>query len=204
MNVLITAGATRNPIDAVRYISAQSTGRTGVQLAERLERQGAQVFLLGSAEACLRAPKISSAEYGSTRDLMRQMRDWVVAHPTGAVIHASAVGDYEVADASQGKIESGKHTWTLELSPTPKIADRVRDWGLKGTYVTFKAAAPGTSANALERIAAAQRLRTGSDWVFANVLGRLESKIALIGREIHWIETRDEAIQTLARWVVEA
>ena len=40
-DVLITAGATRNPLDAIRYLSAHATGRTGVDLAQRRERSTA-------------------------------------------------------------------------------------------------------------------------------------------------------------------
>lgn len=200
MSVLVTAGATRNPIDAVRYVSAWSSGRTGVALARVL----ADSWLLGSAEARLRAGDLPGEEYGSTRDLMEKMERWVRAHPAGAVVHASAVGDYEVADPSTRKVPSGMETWELVLRPAPKIADHVRAWGLTGPYVTFKAAPPGTGDAELEEIARRQRERTGCDLVFANVLGRLSEGILLVGEETRRFAERDAAVEALARWVRDA
>ena len=197
MKVLITAGATRNPIDSMRFISARASGRTGVGLAHALIRRGADVFLLGSPEARLRGEGLDGDTFGSTRDLMERMEQWCRAHPDGALVHSAAVGDYAVSEEGSGKVESGRSQWELTLVPTPKIADRVRPWGLRGMYVTFKAAAPGTSREELVTLAEGQRLRTDCDLVFANVLGRTQHDVALVGEKVRWFSTRDEALAAL-------
>ena len=206
MKVLITAGATRNPLDAVRLLTANATGRTGVAIATRLRDQGHEVHVLGSPEAVLRAEAtgISAEEYGSTTDLMRRMEEWVRTHPNAAVIHSAAVGDYQLpaaTDPSQTKIPSGQDRLQLELVRAPKIADHLRGWGLSGFYVTFKAASPTTSDAELREIAAAQRARTGCDLVFANVLGRIEHGIWLVGEPSTHFETRGAAISGLVERV---
>ena len=95
---LITAGATRNRIDAMRYISAHSSGQTGAHIADAVGPEG--VWLLGSPEACLRAPAgIQTRSYADTVDLCTQMEAWVRAHPRGVVVHAAAVGDYMIDPA---------------------------------------------------------------------------------------------------------
>lgn len=185
--LLITAGATRNPIDAIRYLSAGSTGRTGVALAEAA---APGVHLLASEEAALRVrstPGLSVEIYGSTRDLMARMRGWVMSNPDGVLVHAAAVGDYELEGASldgaavsAGKIPSGHAQLTLSLRPAPKILDQLRAFGLRGPLVSFKAAAPGTSEVELRAIADAQRQRSGSDLVFANVIGALDELVLLV------------------------
>lgn len=204
--VLISAGATRNPIDSIRYISAFSTGRTGVAIAEALSETG-PVTLLGSAEACLRtkaSPTLSLQEYRSTRDLMQQMLSFIQAHPSTIVVHAAAVGDYEIADAGQGKIPSGSDELVLRFTPTPKIVDHLRAESATIRLVSFKAAAPNTSDTQLVTIASRQRERTASDLVFANVLGRLSSRVLLLGAQPTWHETRASAlaglIAALQRW----
>ncbi len=180
--LLLTAGATRNPIDAIRYLSAHATGRTGIDLAARLGATHA-VHLLGSAEACLRAPPgLSTEEFTSTRDLMARMERWIAAHPRAVVIHSAAVGDYE-ADPLATKIPSGAPELVLRLHPAPKIVDRVRAWAPEAFLVSFKAGAPGLTPDALEAIARAQLERTGSDLVFANVLGAIETTVLLVTRE---------------------
>jgi len=199
--VLITAGATRNPVDAVRYVSAWSSGGTGVAIGMALREAGHRVHLLGSSEALLRAPDLSGEEYGSTRDLLARMERHVRAHPTGAVVHASAVGDYELPEADPGKIPSGLPVLEIRMVPAPKIADQVRGWGLTGPYVTFKAAPPGTPDDALEAIARRQRARVGCDLVFANVLGRLSTGVMLVGEHTRRFESRTDAIAALVAWL---
>lgn len=204
--ILISAGATRNPIDAIRYISAFSTGRTGVAVAEALAPSG-PVTLLGSAEACLRAtaqPNLETVEYRSTRDLMAKMLDFVRTHPDAIVVHAAAVGDYEVADAAGAKIPSNRDELVLRLTPTPKIVDHLKAAGPDIRLVSFKAASPETTDAQLHGLADKQRLRTGSDRVFANVLGRLSSRVLFLGEQARWHATRtdamDDLIATLRGW----
>jgi len=203
MSLLITAGATRNPIDAVRYISAGSSGRSGVAVARGLQARGVAVWLMGSTEARLRAGDLPGEEYGSTRDLMARMERWVRANPSGAVVHAAAVGDYESLGTTSGKVPSGRERWELVLGPTPKIADHIRAWGCSGPYVTFKAAPPGTPEKDLETIARRQRERTGSDLVFANVLGRLGEGILLVAETTERYPQREAALQALVDWLAE-
>lgn len=199
MPVLITAGATRNPVDAVRVLTARSSGRTGVAIGEALAARGRAVRVLGNPEACLRAEAagLVAEEYDSTRDLMARMERWVRENPAGAVVHAAAVGDYELERVEAGKIPSGRDRLVLELVRAPKIVDRLRGWGLVGPLASFKAAPPETGDAELVAIAAAQRARTGSTVVFANVLGRLHRGIALVGEEVRWFDERDEAIAAL-------
>lgn len=196
---LITAGATRNPLDAIRYISAFSTGRTGVSLANALVEQGA-VHFLGSAEACLRCkshPNLTVAEYTSTRNLMEQMLSFIDAHPDAIIVHAAAVGDYEIAQTGQHKIPSGKNELILRLTPTPKIIDHLRPRSRHIKLVSFKAASPETTDAQLHTLASRQRARTGSDLVFANVIGRLSSRVLLCGDAPAWHDTRTQAMAAL-------
>ena len=200
-DVLITAGATRNPIDAMRFISAHSTGRTGAWLAGALEDTHS-ITVLGSPEALAHCPPTVAQEaYTSTDDLMTKMRTWVDAHPDGLVIHAAAVGDYAV-DPIGGKIASGQDTLTLTLRPTPKILDAIRGWSPSVRIVSFKAAPPETDEASLEAVAAAQGLRTDSVAVFANVIGQLESGVLIWTRDtVQRFEQRAEALASLVSLV---
>lgn len=205
--LLVTAGATRNPVDAMRHLSANSTGSTGVEVARALAGH-TRVHLLGSPEALLRSEGHAVAgrePFGSTRDLMARMEAWVLANPAGVVVHAAAVGDYE-ADPVQGKIPSGQDELVLRLRPAPKIADRVRAWSDGVLLVTFKAGGPGTSGEELVRVARAQLVRTGSRLVFANVLGDLERTSTLVEAERAEHHPRREAalgalVDRLRAWV---
>ncbi len=196
--VLITAGATRNPIDAMRFISANASGRTGTWLATAFEP--AQVTLLCSPEAVTRAPAGTTVEkFGSTTDLMDQMHGWIQAHPDGIVVHSAAVGDYAVTTPEAGKkIPSGQSNLQLALQPTPKILDHIKQWSASLFLVSFKAAPPDTSDEALVQMTTAQLHRTHSDLVFGNTLKRIQADVILVDADgVERFGERQEALTHL-------
>lgn len=180
--VLVTAGATRNPIDAMRHIAAFSSGKTGVRIAGLLREMDASVHLLGSPEAVLRAgDSLSTETFSSTRDLMGRMQSWLEKNPIGWVVHAAAVGDYEM-DPSPGKIESGEDELVLRLRKAPKIIDQLKVWAPECKLVGFKAASPNTSMEALIGRCRELGFRTRSNWVFGNVIGDIETTATIVDR----------------------
>ncbi len=196
--VLVTAGATRNPVDAIRYLSAASTGRTGLTVAEGLAERGHWVHVLASEEAALRAAEARSVEvFGSTRDLQQRMRTWLLQHPQGLVVHSAAVGDYEV-QAARHKLPSQQHELVLRLSPAPKILDALRIWAPSCRVVSFKAASPETDADTLVALARRQLERSGSSLVFANVIGRLGATATLVSlADAESFSDRAQALEAL-------
>lgn len=197
---LITAGATRNPVDAIRYLSANATGTTGIHLAQALAARFA-VRLLGSAEACLRArlaePALPTREYTSTRDLMAKMEEELRARPGGVLIHSAAVGDYE-AEPTTTKLPSGQPELVLRLKPGPKIVDHVRTWDPAVFLISFKAGNPEWDEAKLEAVARAQLVRTGSDLVFANRLGALDTSCLIVSKgATERFGARDAALESL-------
>lgn len=204
---LVTAGATRNPVDAIRYLSAHSTGTTGVALARALADHF-EVRLLGSAEACLRArldaPNVPAPEYTSTRDLMAKMEAELRSRPGGVLIHCAAVGDYEMAPSAT-KIPSNQPELVLRLTPGPKIVDHVRDWDPGVFLVSFKAGNPEWDEARLQAVARAQLERTRSDLVFANRIGALGTSCLLLdSRGTRHFSGREEALRALVAHVVAA
>jgi phosphopantothenoylcysteine decarboxylase/phosphopantothenate--cysteine ligase len=177
----------------MRFLSARSSGRSGIWLTDRLP--GAQ--LLAGAEAHLRAgPRPDLEEFGSTKDLLVRMERWIKTNPTGVIVHAAAVGDYAVEDPS-GKIPSGQPELVLRLRPTPKILDRIHGWAPEARIVSFKAAPPETERDELVRLAEAQRVRTHSDIVFANVLEALDRVAIVDARGAEHFHERGPALEAL-------
>lgn len=196
--LLITAGATRNPIDSMRYISANASGKTGLWLAEQ-SRNSFDVHVLGSSLAILQATDtVSMEEFSSTDDLFERMRTNLKHIPEAVVVHSAAVGDFKRKETSTGKISSGNPI-TLELVPTLKILDQIKYWAPKCFLISFKAAAPDTSLEQLISIAEAQAKRTQSDIVFANIIGKIHEDCVLIEGTKHTIcKTRTEALNLLS------
>jgi phosphopantothenate---cysteine ligase (CTP) len=122
MRILITSGATREPIDAVRFLSNVSTGRTGALLADALAAHGHTVTLLhGQSAVRPSASAITTETFSSTEDLQSQLRRLLGAGCFDAVIHAAAVSDYRPPETHDGKMSSYAAEITLRLVPTPKL-----------------------------------------------------------------------------------
>ena len=123
--VVVTSGATREPIDSVRFISNLSSGRTGAMICEALVARGFQVTQVAgvdSVQAAGVARREAFTDHASLDTALRRLaRDTACA----AVIHTAAVGDFAVADSqTDAKIASGSEL-SVKLQPTYKIIDRI-------------------------------------------------------------------------------
>lgn len=117
--VVITAGGTREPIDAVRYIGNRSSGRMGFALAEESLRRGAKVVLI-SGPSHLAAPDGAEVISVTTAE---QMRSSVIdaADDARIVVMAAAVADWRPAEATSGKLKKQEGAPELDLVPTQDI-----------------------------------------------------------------------------------
>ncbi len=121
--ILITAGPTQEPLDAVRYITNRSSGKMGFALAEAAQTRGARVVLV-SGPVSLADPRGIEIEHVTTA---KEMRDAVMKHLKDAtiVIKAAAVADYHRANPPQQKEKKTAARLSLELDPTPDILAEV-------------------------------------------------------------------------------
>jgi len=162
--VVVTSGATREPIDSVRYISNLSSGRTGAMICEALVARGFQVTQVAgvdSVQAAGVARREAFTDHASLDTALRRLaRDTSCA----AVIHTAAVGDFAVADAqTDAKIASGSEL-SVKLQPTYKIIDRIMGYAgnpemvLVGFKLTHEPDA-GTQAKAARELLKRSRAR---------------------------------------------
>jgi phosphopantothenoylcysteine decarboxylase/phosphopantothenate--cysteine ligase len=169
--VLVTAGPTRVPIDAVRHIGNVSSGRTGLQIARAVASAGAEVALLMGAGTVPVAdtPGLRLERFVTFDDLHVAMRRHVGSEAYDAVIHAAAVSDYQLAEIVGGKISSSEPELVLRLRPTPKIVDEVRGLDPHIVLVKFKLEVGLSEAELLE-VARRSGTRSDADLVVANDL----------------------------------
>jgi phosphopantothenoylcysteine synthetase/decarboxylase len=128
MKVLVTSGATREPIDSVRFISNLSSGRTGAAICDALVARGLDVIHVHGVDSAVSirvGRRETFTDHASLDSILRRLlRD----SACGAVVHAAAVGDFAVAGPlPDAKIESGQEL-TVQLQPTYKIIDRMRGY----------------------------------------------------------------------------
>src|SRR5438034_495223 len=89
--VLVSAGGTREPIDAVRYVGNRSSGRMGVALATEARRRGAHVTLLGANLAVPAPPGVAVVDTPTAADLEREALGR--GSDADVVVMAAAVAD---------------------------------------------------------------------------------------------------------------
>jgi phosphopantothenoylcysteine decarboxylase / phosphopantothenate---cysteine ligase len=177
LRVLVTAGGTREPIDAVRYIGNRSSGRMGFALAEEAARRGADVTLV-AANVTLPAPAgIEEVKVETTAELDAAVRERFPA--SDVLIMAAAPADFRPASAAEGKIprerdsagtgEPAGSGFALELEPTEDIVAAIAAERRADQTVVGFAAEHGEGA--LER-GRAKLARKGLDAVVVNDIAR--------------------------------
>ena len=167
--VLMTAGPTVEHIDAVRAITNQSSGKTGISLASELVSAGAKVTLVyGPGEE--NPPRgIKVINVSSSRDMLDAVRR-ELRKKFDIVIMAAAVADYIPTNPSKNKIKSTKAELNIKLKKTPKIIDQVKKYQKNVLLVGFKAETNVTK-NQLIKSAKKKLEESCSDMIVANDIG---------------------------------
>ena len=180
MRVLVTAGPTHEPIDAVRYIGNRSSGRMGVAIATAAAEAGhAATLLLGPVP--MSTTELHAVFPPSERRRLRRFRTAedlrgllaTEGPEADLIVMAAAVADFRPEGlASEGKLERGD-ALVLRLAPVPdllaEVASRARP---AQRLVGFALEEPAR----LEERARAKLLRKGLDAIVANPLETMDAE----------------------------
>jgi len=167
--ILITAGATREPIDPVRFISNRSSGRMGFALAEAAKRRGANVTIVAGVTSVSPPVDVTVIEVTSTEEMLAAVRERISDATT--FIAAAAVADYRTRQPADSKIKKSKDEMVLELERTPDILREVsRSRRQDQLIIGFAAETDDLLANAREKLTG-KRL----DMIVANDVSRSDS-----------------------------
>ena len=164
VEVMITAGPTREPIDPVRYISNRSSGKMGYALAAAALRAGANVTLV-SGPVALRAP---AAAHLVSVESAAQMHEAVMQRVTDCdiFIACAAVSDYRVEHEATHKIKKSDEAMTLTLVANTDILAAVSALQGRPFCVGFAAETRDLKKYALDKL---QRKKL--DMIAANLVG---------------------------------
>jgi phosphopantothenoylcysteine decarboxylase/phosphopantothenate--cysteine ligase len=118
--VLVTAGGTREAIDAVRYIGNRSSGRMGFAVAAAAADRGADVVVVAANVALERDPRVSYIEVETTAELAAACE--AQAPDADFIVMSAAIADFRPSAERNGKLSrSAAERLTLELEATPDI-----------------------------------------------------------------------------------
>ena len=179
---IVTAGATIEPIDPVRYITNHSTGKMGYAIAEELARRGAEVKLITGRTALPTPYGVECIDTLSAEDMYNAtVKEWDEAD--GAVMCA-AVADYTPVCVADHKLKKSDDDMRIELRRTKDIAKELGANKGDRTLVGFALETDNEEANAEGKLE-----RKNLDFVVLNSLrdkgagfGGDTNKITIISR----------------------
>lgn len=179
--LVVTAGPTREYMDAVRFISNPSSGKMGYALAREARRRGAEVTLVSGPTSLVPPEGVDLVGV----ETAEEMREAVLKSLRGAhaLIMAAAVGDFSPATRGTGKIEKSKVS-SIALKKTPDILAEVGRKKKKPVLVGFAAEAGDNLKRAKDKLR-----RKGADIVVFNDItaegsgfGTDTNRVVIVGR----------------------
>ena len=161
VSVVVTAGGTREPIDAVRVIANRSSGKQGYAIAHEAAARGADVTLITTVD--LVAPPGARTVCVETAAQMKTAVD-AAARTADVVVMCAAVADFRPVATADGKIKKRDGVPEIVLEPTPDILAGLGAAKRPGqVLVGFAAETDNVEANAREKLS-----RKNLDMVVAN------------------------------------
>jgi len=124
---VITAGATREHIDAVRFLSNPSSGKMGYALAEAAARMGADVTLISGAAQIPAPENLKRIDVVTADQMANAVTDAVKS--ADVLIMAAAVADFKPKKSHSSKIKKNKMAHSIEIEPTGDILKSMKGSG---------------------------------------------------------------------------
>jgi phosphopantothenoylcysteine decarboxylase/phosphopantothenate--cysteine ligase len=206
-HVLVTAGPTQEPIDAVRVIANRSSGRQGFAIAAALAELGARVTLVSGPVAL---PDPAGVALRRVETAEQMLAACTQALPADAAVFAAAVADWRLATPSTAKLKKSAGAPALDLVPTTDILATLSRPGPLRPLLTVGFAA---ETDDVENRGRAKRVAKGCNWIVANdvraetgVMGGPNNRVHLFTEdsEEHWPELpKPEVASRLARRIAD-
>src|SRR5277367_2620148 len=164
LNILITAGPTRERIDPVRYLTNRSSGKMGFAIAAAAREAGAHVTLVTGPVHLPTPTGVTRIDVESARDMYAAVHRQV--DKADVFIAAAAVADFQPVSVAKQKIKKQGGSVKLELEPAPDIIKSVADMAKRPFVVGFAA-----ETNDVEDNARIKLKRKKLDMIAANQVG---------------------------------
>jgi phosphopantothenoylcysteine decarboxylase / phosphopantothenate---cysteine ligase len=164
LNVLITAGPTRERLDPVRYLTNRSSGKMGFAVAEAAREAGAHVTMVSGPVQLQTPTGVTRINVESARDMYAAVHRHVAE--ADVFIAAAAVADFQPATVAKQKIKKQGVSVKLDLEPAPDIVRSVAEMGKRPFVVGFAA-----ETNDVEDNARSKLKRKKLDMIAANHVG---------------------------------
>lgn len=198
MRFLITAGGTREYIDAVRFISNASSGRMGYALAHAAGRAGHKVTLVS---ACDLQPPVGVEFVGvdSAEEMFTAVKRYF--NKCDCLIMAAAVSDYTPVRVAKTKIKRERKFLTIKLRPTTDILKWAGQRRKEQILIGF-----ALEDKAIRRRAEKKLKEKRLDMIIANTpaaIGAEESTVQIKTPDSCWVKIENAGKTTIAKRIIQ-
>jgi phosphopantothenoylcysteine decarboxylase/phosphopantothenate--cysteine ligase len=145
--IMVTAGATQEAIDPVRFITNRSSGKMGYAIAVAARDRGADVILITAPTALNKPYGVNTVQVTNSSEMYDQVKN--MADEIDALIMAAAVSDYKPVSTEPNKIKKSSNILDLKLESTIDILSNVSGNFIK---IGFAAESDNLIANALDKL----------------------------------------------------
>ncbi|WXG40061.1 MAG: bifunctional phosphopantothenoylcysteine decarboxylase/phosphopantothenate--cysteine ligase CoaBC [Candidatus Freyarchaeum deiterrae] len=191
LRVLITAGPTREYIDAIRFISNPSSGKMGVSLAIESIQRGAEVTMVYGPGDIEPPPLAKVISVESTQDMLDAVVSSLKRKHYDVMISSAAVSDFAPDKKIDAKTPSSKEEFMVRLVSLPKIIDQVRDVApnifLVGFKAEYKLSEEQLMSSALNKIK-----KANLDLIVANDVSQENAGFASNNNEVYVVDKNGE------------
>ncbi len=191
LRVLITAGPTREYIDAVRFISNPSSGKMGVSLAISSIQRGAEVTLVYGPGTVEPPPLAKVVSVESTRDMLEAVVTNLKKEHYDIMISTAAVSDYGPDTKIDAKTPSGKKDFAVKFVPLPKVIEKAKEVAPDIFLVGFKAEY-NIAKEQLITCALNKIKKANLDMIVANDISKENAGFASNSNEVYIIDKSGE------------
>ena len=150
LNVVITAGPTRERLDPVRYLTNRSSGKMGFAVAAAAREAGAHVTMVSGPVQLPTPAGVTRINVESARDMFAAVHRHIA--DADVFIAAAAVADFQPASVAKQKIKKQGAPVSIELEPAPDIVKSVADMAKRPFVVGFAAETNDIEANARSKL----------------------------------------------------
>ena len=180
LRALVTAGPTREPVDPVRFLANQSSGKQGYAIADALARAGAETTLISGPVSLASPDGVKIMRVTTAREMLAACE---ASLPADVLVMAAAVADWRPDIAANSKIKKSTDRVVplIKLVENPDILATLAVSAQRPRLVIgFAAETDDVVENAI-----AKRTRKGADWIIANdvsgdVMGGERNRVHLI------------------------
>ena len=162
MNILVTAGPTREAIDPVRFISNRSSGKMGFSIAKVSKEYGGNIDLVTGPVNLLDIPQVNIIKIETAMEMYNNIKLLLKSKKYDYIFMVAAVADYNIINIPDKKIKSESNNINIQLQKSPDILKEIAKKS-DGKIIGFALETNNGEKNALEKLN-----KKGLDYIVLN------------------------------------